>query len=110
MDTPTEKVKDVVIVKLDGEINFTTANATREMFSKLLQAGEKKILIDFQKVFFIDSAGLAVVIETVQRLSKVNGKLRVFNVNQKVREIFEIVKIHKFIAKDDNRESALGEF
>ena len=110
MQTPMEKVKDVTIVQLAGEINFNSANETREIFSKLLQSGEKKILVDFQKVVFIDSSGLAVLIETVQRLNKVNGKLRVFNVNKKIREIFEIVKIHKLISRDDNREVALGDF
>ncbi len=110
MTIPTEKQKNVVIVALEGEINVNNANATREALTKLLTSGERKFLIDFAKVSFIDSSGLAVLIEMVQRLSKVNGKLRVFNVNSKIREVFEIVKIHKLIGNYDSREAALGDF
>ena len=110
MDIRVDKADEVVIVALDGEINVNNANETREIFAKLLAKGEKKILVDFQKVVFIDSSGLAVLIEMVQRLAKVNGKLRVFNVNSKIREIFEIVKIHKLISMHDDRKAALGDF
>ena len=110
MGIHTEKEKDVMIVALEGEINVTNANGTRELFAGLMQKGEKKILVDFQKVIFIDSSGLAVLIEIVQKLSKVNGKLRVFNVNTKIREVFEIVKIHKLISIHTDRTAALGDF
>ena len=105
-----EKANEVVIVALEGEINISNANEIRGIFAKLLQDGEKKILVDFQKVVFIDSSGLAVLIEVLKRLSAVNGKLRVYNVNHKIREIFEIVKLHKLISRFDDRASALGEF
>ena len=106
----TEKENDVVIVAMEGEINVTNANGVREALTKLLAQGERKFLIDFKLVDFVDSSGLAVLIEMVQKLSKVNGKLRVFNVKSKIREIFEIVKIHKLISIHDDRAAALKDF
>lgn len=110
MDIRMEKVNDIMIVVLGGEINVSNANEAKSKFAKLLQDGEKKILVDFEKVVFIDSSGLAVLIEMVQRLGKVNGKLRLCNVNRKIKGIFEIVKIHKLISIYDNRQAALEDF
>ncbi len=110
VDMNMEKIKDVMTVTLEGEINVSNANEVRNTFTKLLQNGEKKILVDFDRVIFIDSSGLAVLIDLVQRLQKVNGNLRLCNVNRKIRGIFEIVKIHKLINIYDNRSAALGDF
>jgi serine/threonine-protein kinase RsbW len=110
VDILMEKINDVIIVVLEGEINVSNANETKSKFAKLLQDGERKILVDFEKVVFIDSSGLAILIEMVQRLGKVNGKLRLCNVNRKIKGIFEIVKIHKLISIYDNRQAALEDF
>lgn len=106
----TEKANDVAIVVLEGEINISNATEVRNMFTKLLQNGEKRVLVDFQKVVFIDSSGLAVLIEMMQRLKKVNGRLRLCNANRRIKDIFEIVKIHKLFKIYDNRDEALGDF
>ncbi len=106
----TEKANDVAIVVLEGEINISNATEVRNMFTKLLQNGEKRVLVDFQKVVFIDSSGLAVLIEMMQRLKKVNGRLRLCNANRRIKDIFEIVKIHKLFRIYDNRDEALGDF
>ncbi len=106
----TEKANDVAIVVLEGEINISNATEVRNMFTKLLQSGEKRVLVDFQKVVFIDSSGLAVLIEMMQRLEKVNGRLRLCNANRRIKDIFEIVKIHKLFRIYDNRDEALGDF
>ena len=106
----TEKANDVAIVVLEGEINISNATEVRNMFTKLLQNGEKRVLVDFQKVVFIDSSGLAVLIEMMQRLQKVNGRLRLCNANRRIKDIFEIVKIHKLFKIYDNRDEALGDF
>ena len=105
-----KKENDVAVLMWEGEINVRNANEARNTFTKLLQDGEKKILVDFEKVGFIDSSGLAVLIEVVQRLQKVNGQLRLCNVNREIRGIFEIVKIHKLVNIYDDRSAALEGF
>ena len=110
VEIKTEKVNDVTIVVLAGEINVSNSSEVRNTFTKLLQNGEKKVLVDFEKVTFIDSSGLAVLIEMIQKLEKVNGQLRLCNVNRKIKGIFEIVKIHKLIKMFDSRNAASEDF
>ena len=50
----------------------------------------RKILVDFQKMEFISSAGLRVLLATAQELQKAGGELRVCNLNEEVMDIFEM--------------------
>lgn len=102
-----EKINDVVILTLDGEVNITSSIKLREVFIKLPKEGANKVVVDFEKVTFIDSSGLATFIEMVQRLKEINGKIVLCNVNKKIRGLFEITKVHKLIEMHENREAAI---
>ena len=101
---------DCSICDVDGEINLNTSLELRKVFDELVRSQIKKIIIDFSKVPYIDSSGLATLIELLQRLKKNNGKLRICSVTEKVKNIFEITKLHKLFEIYDDQESALESF
>jgi len=110
MQTSIEKINDVSVVILEGEINMTNVTQMKSAILEILNAGGTKILIDFEKVAFIDSSGLAVLMDTANRLREAKGQLRVCNVNRKIFGIFEITKIHQMMNVRENREKALKDF
>jgi len=75
-----------------------------------MKNGEKKVLIDLSGVTYIDSSGLATLIEMFQRLKKIGGKLRLSSMNEKVKNVFEITKLYKLFEVFDTREAALRDF
>jgi len=46
--------------------------------------------VDLEKMDFISSAGLRVLLATAQELQKAGGELRVCNLNEDVMEVFDI--------------------
>lgn len=110
MQTQVEKANGVAVLSLEGEINVTNSMKLRETLIKVVNEGLNKVLVDFEKVTFIDSSGLAVLIEMVKLLKEKSGKLALSNVNKQIRGIFEITKVHKLIDIYDNREAALKAF
>jgi len=82
----------------------------RNSFLKVLKEGAKEVMVDFEKVSFVGSAGLATLIEMMQLLRKAGGKLGCCNINNNIRGLFEITKIHKLITIYDNRSLALKSF
>ena len=66
--------------------------------------------MDFAAVSYIDSSGLATLIEMFQRLKKSGGKMRICCMNQKIKNVFEITKLHKLFEIFDNKEGALKDF
>ena len=109
------KLKHVVdgdrsVCSVEGEINLNTSPELRKLFGELLRDNIKKIVIDFSKVPYIDSSGLATLIELLQRLKKNGGSLRICSVSDQVKNVFEITKLHKLFEVYDDQRGALENF
>ena len=104
------KVDAITVVTLEGELNVDDSIKLRESFLKILKDGATEVMVDFEKVSFIGSAGLATLIEMMQLLRKAGGKLGCCNINSNIRGLFEITKIHKLINIYEKRALALKSF
>jgi anti-sigma B factor antagonist len=105
-----EQKNDVMICKIEGEINLNTSPELRKIFDTTINKNIKKVLVDFSQVGYIDSSGLATLIELFQRLKKIDGKLRICDMQDKVKNVFEITKLHKLFEIYDSQEMALEGF
>lgn len=105
-----EKRNDIIICFLEGEININNSPELRKAFDELIKANQKKVLLDFSNATYIDSSGLATLIEMFQRLKKIGGHLRLGSMNQKIKNVFEITKLHKLFEIFDTQEAALKAF
>ncbi|MFH1621830.1 MAG: STAS domain-containing protein [Candidatus Omnitrophota bacterium] len=110
MNIKQEKYNDIIICILEGEININTSPELRKTFNDIVNNNHKKVLVDLAGVSYIDSSGLATLIEIMQRLKKVNGKIRFSDMSEKVRNIFEITKLIKLFEIFDSRQEALRDF
>ena len=110
MEIKVEKVNDIVLVAVAGELNMDNSNRLREAFKKLLKESNDKILLDLEKLSFMDSSGIATIIELFQDLKKVNGRMCLCCVNKKIIGVFEITKVHKLFSIFDSRDAALTIF
>jgi len=105
-----EKANDAVVCFLEGEVNINNSPELRKAFEAMISRKEQKVLVDFQAVSYIDSSGLATLIEMYQRLKKAGGRLRFCCMDQKIRNVFEITKLNKLFEIFDTKELALREF
>ena len=110
MNIKQEQINDVVVCIMDGEINIGNSPELRKFFDDILKANAKKVIFDFSFVPYIDSSGLATLIEVFQRLKKVSGALRLCSMSEKIKNIFELTKLHKLFEILDTREVALKDF
>ena len=82
----------------------------RKMFDARIEHQEKKIVINLSGVEYIDSSGLATLIEMLQRLAKYQGRLRLCAMSEKIRSIFEITKLEKLFEIFSQEEDAIRGF
>jgi anti-sigma B factor antagonist len=81
------------ILALEGEIDLHRSADIKETLRPLIEQKTPRILIDMSRVNYIDSAGLAIFIETLQRVMSYGGKFAVFGLRDSVRSIFEIARL-----------------
>jgi anti-sigma B factor antagonist len=105
-----ETHNDVVVCILEREVNINTSPELRKVFNDIVSSDNKKVLVDLSGVSYVDSSGLATLIEILQRLKKTGGKIRFSNMSEKVRNIFEITKLIKLFEIFDTNEEALKDF
>ena len=57
----------------------------------------KKVLFDFKKVNFMDSAGIGLIIGRYKTTNCYGGKVEMLNVNSKVKRVFEMSGVLKIV-------------
>lgn len=80
----------ITVVRFDGNLDTNTAPEAQERFDELAGQGVGKVLVDFERLDYISSAGLRVLLATAKKLRSGGGNLRLCNLNETVAEVFEI--------------------
>jgi anti-sigma B factor antagonist len=78
---------------LDGEIDLHRSPEIKTLLLPLLERKAPRILLDLSRVTYIDSSGLATLIEALQRVMGYGGRLGLFGLQEGVRNIFEIARL-----------------
>jgi anti-anti-sigma factor len=106
-----QREKDgVVICSIEGEVNIDTVADVKIAFKELVQKGARKVLLDFAYLDYIDSAGLASLIDLVKGLKAIQGNVLLANLSPKVRSLFGITKLEKMFRIYDSVDKALEDF
>lgn len=89
MEVKFNKQDSSLTVTISGNIDTVTAP---ELDSKLQEniSDVKDLVLDFAAVDYISSAGLRVILMANQQMEDVDGNMTVKNVNEDVRDVFEM--------------------
>ncbi len=104
----TNEVKDsTIIMTLDGELDASSSVILDEELSNPDIMKYSKILVDCKNLHYISSAGLGVFISHLQRFEDAQIKLIFFNMQDKVRNVFEILGLDLLMTIVSNYEEAI---
>ena len=101
---------DVKVVCFDGELDTSSSPGAEVRLNELRADGAQKILLNFEKLDFISSAGLRVLLATAQELKGSGGGLRVCSLNKEVKEVFDISGFSTLLSVFDNEARGLSSF
>ncbi|MCP4346972.1 MAG: STAS domain-containing protein [Desulfobacterales bacterium] len=110
MDLITEKIGDITVAAI--QVKVLDASNTKEF--KLAVApifeGTQKVILDLSNVTFIDSTGCGALIFCLKQLNATGGGLKIFGVQNPVRNLFERIRIHRTIDILNTKEEAVEAF
>jgi anti-anti-sigma factor len=94
-----------LIIKTEGYIN----NAGGEQIVQELEkhADVNKLILNLEKSKVVNSIGISHLIEVIEKLNQVNGKLIFTNLDPTIEKTFSIMGLFQFAKKADSVESAL---
>ncbi|MBN1271291.1 MAG: STAS domain-containing protein [Candidatus Aminicenantes bacterium] len=103
---------NVVIFDIEGEIRRSdiTDVTLHQMVKKNLDSGCRNILLNFQKVDFIDSFGVGEILASYISTQNLGGKLKLAKISKKLYMVFQVTMLTKVLEIFDNEETAFNSF
>lgn len=104
----TESQPQTAILALEGEVDLHRSPEVKQTLEPLIAKKVQRILVDFSAVTYIDSSGLAAMIETLQRIQSYGGKFAMFGLRESVRAVFEIARLDQIFRLFPDEASAVA--
>ena len=99
--------KKNLIISLNAELDHHLADEMREVIDNIIdERGVNRIIIDFSKVGFMDSAGIGLIMGRYKKIRE-SGDISVVGVNESVKRILLISGLHKIVYIYDNLRDAV---
>ena len=108
MEIAARRQNDVTFVTVAGSLDSNSSPKAQQTLDGILANGTRKVVIDLSGVDYISSAGLRVMLAMAKRLSG-GGALRLFGLNETVREVFDISGFSTILAVFATEAEALKE-
>ena len=90
----TEKNDKTLLYKLDGELDLITSKDLSEAI-KVDECDE--MVIDCGNLAYLTSAGIRVLMAADRDMSAKGGSMTVLNINEAVKEVFELTGVDKIL-------------
>lgn len=103
-------LNDVTIMDLDGDLAMEGNTQFRSRANTAIDAGARKLLVNMAKVPYMDSSGLGEIISCYMRLQKVNGRLKLLNLNNRLQHLLVITKLVSIFETYDSEPEAVVSF
>ena len=81
------------IISLEGEIDLHVSPRIAATLITAVKEKPRNLIVDLAKVSYIDSSGLAVLIEAMQSVERYGGKFALVALQENVKPIFEIARL-----------------
>ncbi len=105
MEVKSFEKEGVLVFQVDGEINISSSPELKKQFEKQTS---KKVVVDLLKVAYIDSSGLATLVEILKRTKSQSGSLVLSGLSDKVKSLFEITKLDKLFQVSATQDEAVS--
>ncbi len=98
--------KGYVVLSFIGDLDMWTLPNAKERINALVGENKVKIILDLEKMNYIDSSGLGFFIGTLKKLRDKGGDLILINLNAYIYGIFKLIQLQHIINTYDNLDEA----
>ena len=96
------------VLPLKGEIDLHVSPVVTASLTAMIEKKPKRMVIDLSDVTYIDSAGLAALIQAMQKVEAYGGKFSLAGLQETVRSIFEISRLDQVFQIFPDTDTALA--
>ena len=98
----------VTILAIAGDIDMHRSVEMRERLLEVMSEKPETTVINLSRVDFMDSSGLATLVEAMQLSRRYGGQIKLVGVQQRVRSILEISRLDSIFPIFESEAEALA--
>ena len=96
------------VIAPHGELDLHSSPVVKEQLESIIEAKKPKVVVDLSSVSYVDSSGLAVFIEAMQRVVSYGGSFAICGLQENVRHIFNIARLDQVFRIFPDQAAALA--
>ena len=98
----------IEVVDVEGEIDIYTAPRLRDLLIDLVSQGNYQLIVNLDKVGFLDSTGLGVLVGGLKRVRAHDGSLDLICTRERILEILRITGLTKVFGIHQSVDQAIA--
>ncbi|MES2826837.1 MAG: STAS domain-containing protein [Bacteroidota bacterium] len=111
MNVKKQNIDDLVLLTIvDKDANLSKSENFKEIVFKEIESGTRKLIISFEHVEYLDSSFLGALVAILKNLVPKNGQLTLIELNNDIRNLFELTRLDKIFDLKNSLETALEGF
>lgn len=108
MDIELKMIRNTLIIRLQGEFDLVNAENIRSLIDEKLQEKQiNNLILNLNKVSFVDSSGLGVILGRYKKVKANNGQMYIVGAQPVVKKILTLSGINKLIPLFSNEREVL---
>jgi anti-sigma B factor antagonist len=113
--TPPTKVSlendgALAVLRFQGDITSASKEVVLGAYERLSKDHAKNILLDFSKVAYLNSSGIALVIQMLMEANRSGQKVQIFGLTPHFQKVFTMVGLTKYTALHPDEVTAKAAF
>lgn len=97
MKVTKEKEGETLVAKVDGRVDGTNAGEFQKALEAVITEADRVMILDCEKLSYMSSAGLRVVLLTARSLQRQNSKFAVCSLSEEIGSVFQISGFDRII-------------
>ena len=85
--------EEIIVVTPVGEVDLASSPALRTRLSQIISESPKKLILDLSRVPYMDSSGVATLVEALQQSRRQSIVLLLASLQERVKSVFEIARL-----------------
>ncbi len=110
MDMIEEQKDNAIVLKLEGRLDASTTASIKGKVDAVAKDKLRNLVIDMGEISFIDSSGLGTLVASLRTINKAGGNIKISSLQDQVRSVFELTRLHHLFEIYDDSEFAVDSF
>ena len=107
MKVSVDRREGIAVIYTDGYINNQGGEAIARVAYELLEEGYKSLLLNLEKTKIVNSIGISILIEIIERMIEIEGRLGFCNLTPTIDKTFHIMGLAQYTSIYPDEASAV---